>query len=51
MLITHCGRTLFAKLLGQSLITDNGEALEGEVQDNVNSQGLMTHLINEIPVN
>lgn len=48
VLISHCGRTQFAKLMGQSLITDDGEALEGEVLDDVNVLGLVTYLINAI---
>lgn len=45
MLNTHCGRTQFAKLMGAALIMDEGEALEGDVLDDVTVSGVMTHLI------
>lgn len=48
MLITHCGRTQFAKLMGAALITDEGEALEGDVLDDVTVSGVMTYEINVI---
>ena len=48
VLINHCGRTQFAKLLGRSLITDEGEALEGDVLDDVTVSGVMTYEINVI---
>ncbi|HGY3368191.1 hypothetical protein G6546_14220 [Citrobacter portucalensis] len=48
VLITHCGRTQFAKLMGSSLITEEGEALEGDVLDDVTVSGVMTYEINVI---
>lgn len=48
MLITHCGRTQFTKLMGSSLITDEGEALDGDVLDDVTVSGVMTYEINVI---
>lgn len=46
ILINHCGRTQFAKLMGKSLITAEGEALEGESLDDVDVIGVVTFLIN-----
>lgn len=46
MLITHCGRSQFAKMMRASLITDEGEALEGDVLDDVTVSGVMTYEIN-----
>ena len=48
MLINHCGRTQFAKLMGRSLITDEGEALEGDALDDVNVAGVLTYEITVI---
>ncbi|ROU13707.1 hypothetical protein EB837_12335 [Kluyvera ascorbata] len=46
--IERCGRNQFAKRMGASLITDDGEALEGEALDDVSILGVVTHLINEV---
>ncbi|WP_302421431.1 hypothetical protein [uncultured Citrobacter sp.] len=46
ILINNCGRTQFAKLMGKSLITAEGEALEGESLDDVDVIGVVTFLIN-----
>ncbi|HED3064972.1 TPA: hypothetical protein R4057_001925 [Kluyvera ascorbata] len=35
-------------MIGKSLITDDGEALEGEALDDVSILGVVTHLINEV---
>ncbi|MEY6764790.1 hypothetical protein AB9B48_24555 [Kluyvera ascorbata] len=48
VLIELCGRNQFAKRMGAALITDDGEALEGEVLDDVSVLGVVTHLINEV---
>lgn len=48
MLIKHCGRNQFAKRMDTALITDDGEALEGEALDDVNVLDVVTHLINEV---
>ncbi|MBC1185886.1 hypothetical protein HII27_09165 [Kluyvera sp. SCKS090646] len=48
VLIEHCGRNQFAKRMGAALITDDGEALEGEALDDVSVLGVVTHLINEV---
>lgn len=47
VLIEHCGHNQFAKRMGAALITDDGEALEGEALDDVSVLGVVTHLINE----
>ena len=49
VLIEHCGRTQFAKLMGKALITPDGEALEGETLDDVSVAGVVTHLVNKVP--
>ncbi|MEB6390644.1 hypothetical protein [Kluyvera ascorbata] len=48
VLIEHCGRNQFAKRMGAALITDDGEALEGDVLDDVTVSGVMTYEINVI---
>ena len=49
------GRTQFAKLRGRALITDDGEAIEGEAAEEVEVLGHVTFFINstdaeDIPV-
>ncbi|MDM3222460.1 hypothetical protein OGV71_12070 [Citrobacter sp. Cf088] len=46
ILINHCGRIQFAKLMGEALITSEGEALEGESLDDVDVIGVVTFFIN-----
>lgn len=46
ILINHCGSIQFAKLIGEALITSEGEALEGESLDDVDVIGVVTFLIN-----
>lgn len=43
--ITYCGRSQFAKLMGKSLITSDGDALEGECLDDVVVAGVITYEI------
>lgn len=55
LLIFIGGRTQFAKLRGRALITDDGEAIEGEVAEEVEVMGRVTFFINstdadDIPV-
>lgn len=45
-LISYSGGCHFAKRRGGSLITVDGEVLEGEVLDEVEVKGVLTHLIN-----
>ncbi|CAM8332689.1 Peptidase S24/S26A/S26B/S26C domain-containing protein [Escherichia coli] len=45
-LISYSGGCHFAKRRGNALITADGEVLEGEVLDEVDVKGILTHLIN-----
>ncbi|EFH8163209.1 hypothetical protein L6019_RS23335 [Escherichia coli] len=45
VLIAFCGRNQFARVLGNSLITDDGESLEGDVLDDVSVAGVVTFTI------
>lgn len=45
LLISYCGGRHFAKFRDRSLITDDGEALEGDVLDEVEVIGVVTHMI------
>lgn len=46
LLILSDGYTQFAKLQGRSLITDDGEAIEGEAAEEVEVLGRVTYFIN-----
>lgn len=46
LLILSGGYTQFAKLQGRSLITDDGEAIEGEAAEEVEVLGRVTYFIN-----
>ncbi|EKS6335799.1 hypothetical protein OR191_002482 [Enterobacter hormaechei] len=46
LLILCEGHTQFAKLMGQALITDDGEAIEGEALSDVEVLGRVTFFIN-----
>jgi len=46
LLILIGGRTQFAKLRGRALITDDGEAIEGEAAEEVEVLGRVTFFIN-----
>ncbi|WP_313063261.1 hypothetical protein [Atlantibacter hermannii] len=46
LLILSGGRTQFAKLRGKALITDDGEAIEGDALDDVEVIGVVTWLVN-----
>ncbi|HGO4785776.1 hypothetical protein ACNPEF_22530 [Klebsiella pneumoniae] len=45
VLIQHGGGTELATLRGRSLITEDGEAIEGEALDDVTVAGVVTHII------
>jgi len=45
VLASFDGGCCFAKVMGQALITDDGEALEGEALDGVTVHGVLTHTI------
>lgn len=46
LLILSDGRTQFVKLIGKSLITDDGEAIEGNTFEEVEVMGRVTFFIN-----
>lgn len=46
VLIDFSGSSQFARVMGHSLITDDGEALEGDALDEVNVAGVVTFIIN-----
>lgn len=48
VLISYCGRTEFAIVQGKSLITPDGEALEGEALDDTTVHGVVTHFLNRV---
>lgn len=48
MLIQHGGGTELATLRGKSLITEDGEAIEGEAMDDVTVIGVVTFTICDV---
>ncbi|WP_320725966.1 S24/S26 family peptidase [Enterobacter ludwigii] len=48
LLIRTGGRNEFAKLHGVALITEDGEAIEGEALDEVEVYGVLTHSLNRV---
>ncbi|AKL08588.1 hypothetical protein PTQ50_23815 [Klebsiella michiganensis] len=48
LLIRLAGQLQFAKLMGQSFITVEGESIEGEALDDVEVLGVATHAINDL---
>ncbi|CAH5798672.1 hypothetical protein AI2819V5_1474, partial [Klebsiella pneumoniae] len=48
LLIQHGGGTELATLRGKSLITEDGEAIEGEALDDVTVAGVVTHIICDV---
>ncbi|HFL3306106.1 hypothetical protein [Klebsiella pneumoniae] len=48
VLIQHGGGTELATLRGRSLITEDGEAIEGEDLDDVTVAGVVTHIICDV---
>lgn len=48
VMINHDGRTGIAKVMGSSLITEDGEAIEGEALDDVTVAGVVTHTIIDV---
>lgn len=47
-MIIFCGRMDFATLQGNALITQDGEAIEGDSLDEVNVLGVVTFLLNRV---
>lgn len=48
LLIWFCGRQQHAYWAGGALITDDGEAIEGEALDDVRLVGVVTHTIHPV---
>ncbi|MGS3480634.1 hypothetical protein ACB262_24665 [Klebsiella quasipneumoniae] len=48
VLIQHGGGTELATLRGRALITEDGEAIEGEALDDVTVAGVVTHIICDV---
>lgn len=48
VLIRCAGELQFAKLMGQSFITVEGESIEGEALEDVEVLGVATHAINDM---
>lgn len=48
VLIQHGGGTELATLRGKSLITEDGEVIEGEALDDVTVAGVVTHIICDV---
>ena len=48
LLILFCGRQQHAYWAGDVLITDDGEAIEGEALDDVRLGGVVTHTISPV---
>ena len=46
LLILSGGRTQFARVMGRALITDDGEAIEGEAAEELEVLGRVTFFIN-----
>ena len=46
LLILSGGRTQFARVMGRALICEDGEAIEGEVAEEVEVLGRVTYFIN-----
>ncbi|HAH0501046.1 TPA: hypothetical protein HHG09_004083 [Escherichia coli] len=45
LLISFCGLTFYARLCGEAVITEDGEAIEGDALDYVQFIGVVTHKI------
>ena len=48
LLVSMDGRNQFVKLMGQALITQDGEAIEGEALNDVTVHGVLTHTLNQV---
>jgi len=48
VLVTFDGRNHFAKVIGRSLITEDGEAIEGDALEDVMLIGIVTTTINKV---
>ncbi|MCT8061502.1 hypothetical protein [Klebsiella pneumoniae] len=48
VMVCYEGHNQIAKIMGKSLITENGEAIEGEALDDVTVAGVVTHVICDV---
>ncbi|MBE8111419.1 hypothetical protein [Escherichia coli] len=48
LLVSMDGRNQFVKLMGHALITQDGEAIEGEALNDVTVHGVLTHTLNQV---
>lgn len=48
LLVNMDGRNQFVKLMGRALITEEGEAIEGEALNDVTVHGVLTHTLNQV---
>lgn len=48
LLIRFCERLQFATLAGKSLISDDGESIEGDALDDVEVIGIVSHFCNRV---
>ncbi|EOZ9384334.1 hypothetical protein ACQYE4_000725 [Enterobacter bugandensis] len=48
LLVWFCGRQQHAHWAGDALITDDGEAIEGEALEDVRLVGVVTHTISQV---
>lgn len=48
VLATYDGRNHFARVMGKALITEDGEAIEGDSLDDVVVHGVVTYTINRV---
>lgn len=48
VLVNWLGRNYFARPAGKSLITEDGEAIEGDALDDVEVFGVLTHSLNRV---
>ncbi|KTG59812.1 hypothetical protein, partial [Klebsiella pneumoniae] len=48
LLIRSVGELQFAKLMGRSFITVEGESIQGDAMDEVEVLGVATHVINDM---
>ncbi|MEG4685532.1 hypothetical protein UXP70_11415 [Enterobacter cloacae] len=48
LLATVDGRNQFVKLYGQALITEEGEAIEGDYLDDVKVHGVLTYTLSQV---
>lgn len=45
LLVTFCGRQYYARMCGDAIITEDGEAIEGDALDDLQYIGVVTHRI------